>query len=110
MSDTPPGHVDPAGQAGQVVALRFDEPAAAEDLARWCDGEVERVRAGAPGDSGDSGDGPPVEHVVIWVPGREGPRPARLGDWIVCHPDGSFRPVTPEDFAARYEPADPGPL
>lgn len=30
---------------------------------------------------------------------------ARPGDWIVRDPDGSFRPCSPEVFAANYDPA-----
>lgn len=71
-------------EAADVVALRFDEPTVAADLARWCAGEVEGA--------------------VIWVPGGDHPEAARLGDWIVMNPDGTFSPCSPEDFAARYEP------
>ena len=81
--------------SSEVVAMQFDEPAVATELASWCGGEVEELTN--PEDSTDT-------RVVIWVPGRRGPRPARLGDWIVRHGDGDFRVRSPEDFAARYEP------
>ena len=78
-------------EPAQVTALRFDEPSAAQDLARWCSGEVAVAR-----------DDP--DDVRVLVPDHNGPRPARLGDWIVLHPDGSFRPYSAEAFAARFEP------
>jgi hypothetical protein len=71
-------------EAADVVALRFDEPAVAADLARWCGGQVEGA--------------------VIWVPGLDHPKAARRGDWIVMNSDGTFSPCSPEEFAARYEP------
>ena len=77
-----------------VVALRFDEPRVAADLARWCGGEVQELPRETPGG----------ESALIWVPGPDHPRPARLGDWIVKNPDGTFSPCSPADFAARYEP------
>jgi hypothetical protein len=74
-----------------VTALRFDEPAAAGDLAAWCDGEV-----AVPVDDPDD--------ITILVPHINGPRPARLGDWIVLEGEGSYRPYSPAAFAARFEP------
>jgi hypothetical protein len=76
----------------QVTALHFDEPAVADDLAAWCGGEV-AVPEDAPDD------------VTILVPDLNGPRPARIGDWIVLEPEGHFRPYTPLAFAARFEPS-----
>lgn len=81
----------------EVLALRYDEVAAAEDLATWCQGHVERLV------SLDGTERPPV----VWVPTRREPKAAMLGDWIVRDPDGSFRAYSPEAFAARFEPADP---
>lgn len=78
---------------GDVVALRFDEEAVAEDLARWCDGQV--VMA-------EGVDG--TITTTIYVPTARGPRPALFGDWIVLTPDGQFAPCSPAKFAARFEP------
>ncbi len=87
MSPSRPG-------AREVVALRFDEHAVAEDLAVWCGGRV----TWAPGE-----DGRPV--VTIWVPTHKGPRPALFGDWIVRRGDEDYQPYAPQDFAARFEPS-----
>lgn len=84
----PIDHLD----ADEVMALRFDEVGAAEDLAAWCNGEVSH----------------PVDHpelVVILVPSVEAAKPAHLGDWIVRESDGTHRVYGPEAFAARFEPA-----
>lgn len=78
-----------------VVALRFDETAIAEDLARWCGGSVERVES--PDDSS-------VVHTTIWVPTAKGPLPALPGYWIVRRGDDDYEPQSPEDFVARHEP------
>ena len=77
----------------EVLALRYDEPALAGELARWCGGHVERTPAG--------------DDVVttLVVPTARGPRTARLGDWIAMHEPGDFHVFTPEDFAARHSPA-----
>lgn len=77
-----------------VTALRYDEPAAAADLASWCEGQLEA--ASAP-------DVPPT----IWVPTRKGPKPASLGDWIVRRGWGDYYPCSPADFAAMHEPLEP---
>lgn len=74
----------------EVVALRYDEPAAAEELARWCDGRLAPVP-----------DGPPA----ILVPSQGQARPALLGDWIVRGGQGDWLTCSPEEFAARFEPA-----
>ena len=79
-------------QPGEVMALRFDEPSAAEDLAAWCNGEVTH-----PVDEPDV--------LVILVPGVEAAHPARLDDWIVREADGTHRVFSPEEFRARFEPA-----
>ncbi len=76
----------------EVTALRFDEPAIAEELATWCGGEV-----ALPEDAPDA--------VTILVPDINGPKPAHLGDWIVLDVDGSYRPYSPTAFAARFEPS-----
>jgi hypothetical protein len=81
-------HVD-----DQVMALHYDEPAAAEELARWCGGE-----ATTPEEDPD--------RVVLLVPTAVGAQPAELGDWIVRLADGDFRPFSAEDFAARFTPAE----
>jgi hypothetical protein len=78
--------------ASPVTALRFDEPAVAQDLAVWCGGEV-AVPVDAPDD------------LTILVPDINGPKPAHLGDWIVLEGDGSYRAYSPEAFAAKFEPA-----
>ena len=77
----------------EVVALRYDEPAAAEELAAWCDGRVVPV-PGAP-------EAPPA----IWVPTQGEARPALLGDWIIKQGTDRWLTCSPEDFAARFEPA-----
>lgn len=76
----------------EVTALRFDEPAVAAELATWCGGEV-----ALPEDAPDD--------VTILVPDINGPKPARLGDWIVLEPEGHYRPYSPLAFAARFEPS-----
>lgn len=76
----------------EVTALRFDEPAIAEDLAAWCGGEV-ALPEDAPAD------------VTILVPDINGPRPAHLDDWIVLETDGHYRPYSAAAFAARFEPS-----
>ena len=75
----------------EALALRFDAPELAEELAAWCAGQVDR------------GDGtvPPL----VWVPSNHEPHAARVGDWIVRMPDGSFAPMDPVEFAAHYRPA-----
>lgn len=79
--------------SGDVVAMRFDEEAVAEDLARWCDGQVVLTQ-----------DVDGVVTTTIYVPTTKGPRPALFGDWIVMTPDGEFAPCSPAAFAARFEP------
>lgn len=86
--------MDQADEA-DVVALRFDEVHIAAELANWCGGEVEEF----PSEGVTGG-----TRVVIWVPGPDRPEPARLGDWIVRLPDGTFRRCSPEDFAAKFTP------
>jgi hypothetical protein len=81
----------------EALALRFDEPAAAEDLAAWCGGHVERFR-----DADGQGD----HRVVVWVPTDRGHRPAGLGSWIVRRGADRFEAVSATDFAARFQPAD----
>jgi hypothetical protein len=83
--------------AREVVALRFDEHAVAEDLAVWCGGKA----TSAPGP-----DGEPV--VTVWVPTAKGTRPALFGDWIVRRADDDYRPYSPTEFAARFEPSSGG--
>ncbi len=80
----------------EVLALRFDEPTAAEDLAAWCGGRVERVIH-----LDDAQEG-----VLIWVPTTQGPRPATLGDWIVRRKPGDFAPVSETEFVAHFRPAE----
>ena len=75
----------------EVMALRFDEPATATELATWCGGEVAHL-AHQP------------DVVVILVPGPDHARPAYVGDWITREPDGTHRVYRPEDFEARFEP------
>jgi len=78
----------------EVLALRFDESAVAEELAEWCAGSLERVTT-------ESG----TVVTTIWVPTAKGPRPALLGCWIVRAADGSVSVMDAEDFAARHAPA-----
>ncbi len=81
---------DPADPS--VVALRFDVHAVAEDLAHFCDGEAASV------------DG----HECINVPTESGIQFARRGDWIVRLSEGHFLVMSPEEFAARFEPHPEG--
>lgn len=83
--------VSGSGEDKIVTALRYDEPALAQELASWCGGELQLSA---------SGDVAPT----IWVPTRSGPRPASLGDWIVRREWGDYYPCSPEDFAATHEP------
>jgi hypothetical protein len=72
----------------EVVALRFDVDATAEDLARWCGGHVVII------------DG----RECIKLLGEPGSDTARFGDWIVRVSEGVFTVVSPDEFAARFEP------
>lgn len=71
-------HLEP----DEVLALRYDEPSSAADLAEWCGG-------GLVGSS-------------ITVPSGVGVAPAALGDWIVRDAGGGFSVVPHEQFALRY--------
>lgn len=77
----------------EVLALRFDEAAVADELAEWCGGSVERVPAE---------DGSVV--TTVWAPTRRGPRPAVLGDWIVRSAEGDVQVMDATAFAARHAP------
>lgn len=83
----------PAGDPPVVTALRYDEPAVAEELAIWCAGELEVAQDGSV---------PPT----IWVPTLKGPRPAAVGDWIVRRAAGDYYPCTSAVFEARHEPVE----
>lgn len=74
----------------EVLALRYDEPAAAVDLALWCEGHLEEAPDG----------GPPV----IWIPGKDGPEAAVVGTWVVRYADGQWAALSPRQFAATFEP------
>lgn len=74
-------------QPDEVLALRFDEVAAAPDLALWCNG-------GLVGDS-------------LTVPGRDGRmQVAHPGDWVVLAADGTYEVWSHRDFSLRYGPGD----
>lgn len=75
----------------EVLALRFDEPAAAEDFARWCDGAVERLGT------------PDGVVTTLWVPTRKGPRPAVLGSWLVRHAEDDWEVMDAAAFEARHQ-------
>ncbi len=78
----------------EVLALRFDEPALADDLAAWCGGRVERTAVhGAD----------PV--TCVWVPTMKGPRAALLGDWVVRRADDDHAVLDSTAFAALHRPA-----
>lgn len=77
----------------EVVALRFDETAIADEMAQWCGGSVERV-------TGEDG----TVVTTIWAPTSRGPRPAVLGDWIVRGADGDVQVMDATAFAARHDP------
>jgi len=78
----------------EVLALRFDDAAVADDLAQWCGGSVERVPAE---------DGTVV--TTVWAPTTRGPRPAVLGDWVVRTAEGGVQVMDAIAFAARHAPA-----
>lgn len=78
----------------EVLALRFDDAAVADDLATWCGGSVERVA---------TEDGGVV--TTVWAPTDKGPRPAVLGDWIVRTKDAGVQVMDATAFAARHTPA-----
>lgn len=88
MSDTQVGMAVDDPNDPSVVALRFDVDAVADDLARFCSGEAVMVEG----------------HECIRVPGQFGIELARHGDWIVRMCEGEFIAVTPDEFAARFEP------
>lgn len=73
----------------EVVALRFDSPAAAADLAAWCDGRVEAD----------------AEQPIVWVPTSSGPRAAELGSWIVQDRAGGHHVMSHVHFSARHAPS-----
>lgn len=83
---------DPAPD--EVVALRFDETAVAEDIAAWCGGKVERTPVL---------DGEPT--TCIWVPTPKGPRAALLGDWVVRRGEEDHAVLDSTAFAALHSPA-----
>lgn len=69
----------------EVVALRFDETAVAEDLARWCGGGVVGTQ--------------------LTVPGRDGRlQVAQPGDWVVLASDGNYEVWSPREFGLRFGP------
>ncbi|MDQ3424130.1 MAG: hypothetical protein M3510_12315 [Actinomycetota bacterium] len=80
----------------EVLALRFDEAAVAEDLAAWCDGRVEHYDS--------PGEGPSV---VLWVPTATGIQQAVLGDWVVRRDKEAFEVHSTESFSIHFEPSDP---
>ena len=71
-------HLEP----DEVLALRYDEPSSAADLAEWCSGGL----VGR----------------TITVPSLHGVASAELGDWIVRDAEGSFSVLPHEQFALRY--------
>lgn len=62
--------------------------AAAEDIARWCGGEV--------------GWGPKADPGIL-IKTREGTMRADPGDWIIRGVQGEFYPCKPDIFEATYE-------
>jgi hypothetical protein len=78
----------------EVVALRFDEAAVAEEIAAWCGGRVEHtpVHEGSP-------------TTCVWVPTAKGPRAALLGDWVVRHAPDQHEVMDSTTFAALHTPA-----
>ena len=80
----------------EVLALRYDEAATADELAAWCGGSVERVALE---------DGSIV--TTVWAPTDKGPRPAVLGDWVVRTAEGGVQVMDATAFAARHAPAVP---
>lgn len=79
----------------EVVALRFDELAIADELAAWCGGEV-ALRSDI--------EEPNEDRTVILVPTAKGPQPASFGDWIVRRSEGDFYPCSPDKFALLHDP------
>ena len=78
----------------EVLALRFDEPAVADELAAWCGGQVERAVA-------EDGS----ETATVWVPTTKGPRPAVLGDWVVRRAEEDHAVLDTVAFTALHGPA-----
>ncbi len=66
----------------EVLALRYDEPAAGTELAKWCGGGL-------------------VGHTIT-VPTTAGPAPAEVGDWIVRDAAGAYTVHSHEDFVLHY--------
>lgn len=80
--------------------MRYDGAAIAQDLARWCSGEVSDEEEAISGG----------QQVLVVVPTVEGRQPARLGDWVVRHGEGDFSVHDPTDFALHFEHVAPGEL
>jgi len=78
----------------EVVALRFDVAAVAQEIAAWCGGKVEHAR-GADGDV----------VTTVWVPTAKGSRPALLGDWVVRRGEEDHTVMDGVAFAARHAPS-----
>lgn len=78
----------------EVIALRYDEPTVADELAAWCGGQVERAVLA---------DG--TATATVWVPTVKGPRPAVLGDWVVRRAEEDHAVMDPAAFAAMHGPA-----
>ena len=68
----------------EVIALRFEDPSFADELASWCDGGV----IGA----------------TITVPVGSGMPPAVVGDWVVRDAQGRFEVLLHETFVLRFGP------
>lgn len=86
MTDEP----DPLADEDVVTALHYDDPSLAEDLTAWCGGELQP----------SADDGAPI----IWVPTAQGPRQARLGDWIIRRPSGDYYTCDAQSFVALHMP------
>jgi len=66
----------------EVLALRYDEPATGDELARWCGGRLLGQ--------------------TITVPTTSGPTSAEVGDWIVRDALGAFTVHPHEEFVLHY--------
>jgi hypothetical protein len=72
-----------------VVAMHLDSEAILPELAQWCGGRVDELDGQA----------------VLTLTTSRGIARARHDDWIVRIGKGEYAVMSPEEFAARAEPA-----
>lgn len=69
----------------EVLALHYDGPSVAADLAHWCEGGL-------------------VGDVLVLVGRDGGTTTAHVGDWLVRHADNGYEVLSAAAFAQRYGP------